>query len=90
MKNGLALKVPGKKQCEVFSLLDVVSHFGDPVISQLPAYHTFTGCDNFAKVGTKAAMLNTLMSEEDDHMLLDFGKYRLDNDMLALAEKFLI
>ena len=43
-----------------------------------------------AKVGTKAAMLNTLMSEEDDHMLLDFGKYRLDSDMLALAEKFLI
>ena len=26
MKNGLALKVPGKKQWKVFPLLDVVSH----------------------------------------------------------------
>ena len=90
MKNSSALKVPGKKQWEVFPLLDVVSHFGDPVISQLPAGHALTGCDTVAKVGTKAAMLKTLMSEEDDHMLLDFGRDRLDNDMLALAEKFLI
>ena len=30
------------------------------------------------------------MSTEEDHMLLDFGKDHLDNDMFAIAEKFLI
>ena len=73
MRNGSALKVPGKKQWELFPLLDAL-----------------TGCDTVAKVGTKTAMLKTLMCEEEDHMLLDFGRDRLDSDMLAVAEKFLI
>ena len=54
MRKDSALKVPGKKQWEVFPLLDVVSNFGDHVINQLPAGHALTGCDTVAKVGTKS------------------------------------
>ena len=89
MRNGSAVKVPWKKQWVVFPLLDVVSNFGDPVISQLPAGHALTGCDTVAKVGTKTAMLKTLTSTEDDHMLLDFGRDRLDSDIcLPLPRSF--
>ena len=89
MRNGSAIKVSGKKQWEFFHLSDVIAHFGSSVINQLPAAHALTGCDTVAKIGTKAAMLRLLV-QENDEPLTNFGRDRMDSDMLASAEKFLI
>ena len=89
MRNGSAIKVAGKKQWEAFHLSDIVTHFGSSVISQLPAGHALTGCDTVAKIGTKSAMLKLLV-QGNDEQLVNFGRERLDNDLLAAAEKFLV
>ena len=62
----------------------------EAVIRQLPAAHALTGCDTVAKVGTKDAILKTLMSQDPDDTIVDFGRDRLDSEMFSVAEKFLI
>ena len=68
---------------------DVIAHFGSSVINQFPAAHALTGCNTVAKIGTKAAILRLLV-QENDRPLTDFGRDRMDSDMLAATEKFLV
>ena len=52
----------------------------------LPALHSLTGCDTTSKIATKPAAIKRCLYFED---IQDFGKDRLDTDMLFKAENFL-
>ena len=54
----------------------------------MPAGHSLTGCDTVAKVGTKNALLKSL--EGDYNLIGDFGRDRLDDDIIYQAEQFLV
>ena len=60
------------------------------IIDQLLSGHSLTGYDtvHVGKVETKLSLLNTLETDED--LLPHFGKKRLDSDMIANAEQFLV
>ena len=59
------------------------------IIDQLPAAHSSTGCDTIGKVWTKLSLISKRL-ETDEEFLTYFGKQRLDSDMIADAEKFLV
>ena len=80
--------VANKRGMQLFPLNKVLENFEGHVIDQLPAAHCLSGCDTVAKVGTKNAVLNVLKGE--DNLLTYFGKDRLDEDMIADAEEFLV
>ena len=77
-----------KQQKELYPLHKLITELEPEVINALPASHCLTGCDTVAKVGTKAAMLQAL--KDNHHLLVNFGKERLGDEVILSAEKFLV
>ena len=63
--------MPQNTQQELYPLQLLLSKLYPKVIDQLPAGHHFTGCDTFAKVGTKKELLHMLNSF--DPLITGFG-----------------
>ena len=63
------------------------SSFPKKLVEVLPALHSLTGCDSTSKVGTKLAAVSR---EGYFKEITDFGKERLDSDILIKAENFLV
>ena len=58
------------------------------VVDNLPAGHSLTGCDTVAKISTKKNLLNSL--DLHGKLITEFGKDRLDEDIIQQAEAFLV
>ena len=80
--------VSSKQQYELYSLHRILLQLGRGVINSLFAAHSLTGCDTVMKVGTKGSMLKA--SKEHSDLLDNFAVYRLDEDNILLAEKFIV
>ena len=70
-------------------LHDVCANLPPETVEMLPAVHCLTGCDTTSKVGTKKKAL-ALMKTGKHPVLKDFGRNKLDQQMLEGAEKFLV
>ena len=82
------LRVQGLKQNETYPLHLLLPKLDPNVVDCLPAGHSLTGCDTVAKVGTKNALRKSL--EADYNLISDFGRDRLDDDIIYQAEQFLV
>ena len=67
----------------------IVINMDNTVADVLPAVHALTGCDTTSKAGTKSAAFQAAMKCGYE-LLYSFGKSQISDQMILLAEKFLL
>ena len=67
----------------------IVINMDNTVADVLLAVHALTGCDTTSKAGTKSATFQAAMKCGYE-LLYSFGKSQISDQMILLAEKFLL